>query len=131
MNRQVSLKEVEAVAARPAAVRYGYFVKQVADWEAVWSLRGAGGWVLAAAEEQRECVPVWPHAAFAAQCAGGEWAESEPAAIPLREWLDRWVPGMERDGRAVAVMPTREDRGVVVAAERLAADLRVELGRLE
>ena len=107
-------KEFESVTARPADRRSAYFVKKVADWGLVWSLAADDGWVLAGDDEGHECVPVWPHSRFAAAAATGNWAGHEPRSIELATWLERWTPGILRDGRLVAVFPTPEQNGVVV-----------------
>jgi hypothetical protein len=49
---------------------------------------------------------------------------SEPTEIPLNEWRTAWLPGIERDGRQVAVFPTPDARGVVVTADRMLDDLQ-------
>ena len=120
-------REFESVTGLPAARRYAYFIKKVADWRLVWSLAADDGWVLAADDEGHECVPVWPHSRFAVAAAKGNWAGHEPRSIELAHWLERWIPGMLRDGLLVAVFPTPERKGVVVSPERLKADLEEEL----
>ena len=120
-------KEFETASALPFEERYEYFVKRVADWEQVWSLRSASGWSLAGAEDGREVIPVWPHEQFAAACSEGAWKGDEPTPIPLDDWLEKWLPGMERDGRLVAVFPTPANSGAVVEPQRLRNDLRVDL----
>ena len=131
MAKSVSEQEFAAVSALPAADRYSHFLAQVADWEEVWSLRGPSGWVLAAADDGRPLVPVWPHARYAEACAAGGWAGSAPAAISLDRWLEAWLPGLARDGRGVAVFPVPSGAGVPVEAERLAADLSEALEQYE
>ena len=121
-------KEFASVQALPAADRYSHFVRRVADFGLVWSLFGPGGWVLAADDGGRECVPVWPHARHAAACASGAWEGALPKAIDTTSWLETWTPGMVRDGRAVAVFPTAAARGVVVPPDRLRDDLERERG---
>lgn len=75
---------------------------------------------------------MWPAAAYAARQAVGGWEGTTPRPIALDEWLRVWTPGMERDGKRVAVFPARgggeggEDM-VVVDAARLRADLETEL----
>jgi hypothetical protein len=121
--KRVNDKEFAAVSALPAPERYGHFVGQVADWQEVWSLRAPSGWMIVGDDEGRECVPVWPHKCYAEACATGEWEGFEAAAIPLSRWLEAWIPGISRDGRAVAVFPVSGGRGIVVTAERLRDDL--------
>lgn len=122
-------REFRVVSALPAAERYDHFVKRAADWGAVWGIRSPGGWRVMAGDDGRETLPVWPHPRFAGACAVGEWADSEPAAISLDDWLEKWTPGLAGDGRLVAVFPV-DARGVVVTPKRLADDLGAELAKL-
>jgi hypothetical protein len=45
--------------------------------------------------------------------------------------MEKWLPGMEKDGIAVAVFPSSEGKGVLVAPARLKKDLEDELSRIE
>jgi Protein of unknown function (DUF2750) len=87
--------------------------------------------VLAEAEDGRPLVPIWPHARYAEACAADGWAGTSPEAIPLDRWLEVWLPGLARDGRAVAVFPVPGGAGVPVEAERMAADLSEALEKYE
>lgn len=123
MAKVVNDQEFAAVSAMPGSERYSHFLQQIADWEEVWSLRGPDGWVLAAADDGRPLVPVWPHARYAEACALDGWAATSPQAIPLDRWCEVWLPGLARDGRGVAVFPLAGRASVAVDPERLAADL--------
>jgi hypothetical protein len=124
-------KELQSVPLLDGAKRYEYCVKKVADQEAIWSLAGEDGWVLAGDDEGRVHVPIWPHEKFASLCANGGWSGCRPRPIDLDAWLERWTPGMERDQRMVAVFPTPGHRGVVVDPQRFADDLSEELSQYE
>src|SRR5712671_3786252 len=102
-------KEVKAVLSLDAPERYDHWIKKVADQREVWSLWQDSGWALAESEGGEQLVPVWPHANCAALAAEGLWQGYEPKAIPLQDWLDRWLPGMKRDKRLVSVFPTPEN----------------------
>jgi hypothetical protein len=131
MSWKINEKEAQSVISLPAESRYTYFVKRVADWAEVWSLAGDDGWVLAGDDEGHEVVPVWPHSTYAQQCAKDQWAGSQPKAIDLNAWLEKWTPGMERDGRLIAVFPTPENNGIVVDPSRLKMDLEEERQEME
>jgi hypothetical protein len=132
MVHSVKLEEFEAVSALPPAERYEHFVRQVADWEALWSLREHGGWVLLGDPDGNECVPVWPHAAYAEAFGKVAFPQSAAEAVALSAWLERWTAGLRRDRRRVAVFPVRDgarESALVVEPERLHADLERELRR--
>lgn len=111
--------------------RYEYSIKKIADQECVWSLANDDGWALAGDDTGQECVPIWPHAEYATACAVDVWSGHEPKPIAFEAWLARWTPGMERDGRQIAVFPTTGQRGVVTPPGRFADDLRAELAKYE
>src|SRR5262245_30441175 len=116
-------KEIEAVSALAGPKRYDYWIKKVADQKEIWSLWEDRGWALTGDSTRREMVPVWPHARYAALCATGAWSGYQPRVIPSDVWLERWIPGMERDNRLIAVFPTARDKSApVVEPRRLERD---------
>jgi hypothetical protein len=127
MSYQLTDQERQAVAALPADQRYDYFTTKVAEWEQIWSLRNVEGWVVVSSDDGEECMPVWPHADFAAEWATGDWDDCSPAAVPLDVWLARWTPGMEKDGSMVAIFPSADEEGVVVTPTDLRDSLHAEL----
>lgn len=128
---QFGTGEIEALLATDAETRYRYFIKRVADWEQVWSLRNTGGWVLAETDDGQQVAPFWPFQAFAQRAAVGQWADTEPTSIPLESFMERWLPGLAGDGRLVCVLPGVDGRGPVVQPMALKDDIQDELDRLE
>jgi hypothetical protein len=129
MTKEVSDKEFRGVTALSGPDRYSHFVRRVADFEEVWSLRNPGGWVTMGDDSGRKCVPVWPHKRYAETFIRGDWSDATAAMIELDAWMDRWLPGMTRDGLQVAVFPVEgeKEQGVVVTPARLQHDLEEEL----
>jgi hypothetical protein len=103
--------------------RYGQSVEAARRTGVLWGLRDSDGWMVAGDDEGCESMPVWPSAEAANACATGCWQGGWPEAIPLVSWLDRWTPGLVRDGRKVAVHYLPRDCGLVVEPERFASDL--------
>jgi hypothetical protein len=128
---EVSDKEFESVLGLSSSRRYEYFVKRAASYGELWALRGDGGWVVAADDDGNPHLPVWPHPRFAQACASGPWAQENPVAIDIDEWVEAWLPNLERDGMRVAVFQTPSDQGVGVGPERLRRDLQEELSRFQ
>jgi hypothetical protein len=126
---EVSDQEFAAVTALPAPRRYDYFAKKLADWQRLWSLGDEAGFVAAADDDGRDLLPVWPHPAFAAACATGDWEGQEPVEITLDEWLTEILPMLERDGTRIAVFQTPQGQAVHVDPERLRHDLEDELSQ--
>jgi len=50
-------------------------------------------------------------------------SQEQAASISLDDWLDKWLPGILKDGRQVAVFPVLGGHGVIVSPTRLRADL--------
>ena len=127
MSRQMRDEEYHAVHALNGQSRYEHSVKKMADFKEVWSLRGDAGWVIFADDEGRQHLPVWPHERYASACTTGDWGVYRPESIPRERWLERWLPGMERDGRAVAVFPTPERKAAVVSPTHFPDDLMAKI----
>ena len=131
MAYRLNAKQFAAVSRLEAADRVKHLVSRVADFESLWSLRGADGWVLAQVPGSAEAFPIWPHPEYAKICAVGPWVGCEPAEIELKDFLGAWLPGMAKDGRVVAVFPTPSSNAAVVAPNQLERLLREELERIE
>jgi hypothetical protein len=128
--KQIHDKEFAALTSMSAPDRYSVFIDRVADWEEVWSLRSASGWCLMVDDSGVEMIPVWPHERFATAFASNNGQE-QAAPIALHDWLDKWLPGMLKDGRQIAVFPVPSGHGIVVSPTRLMADLLAQCEGLE
>ncbi|MBV8657380.1 MAG: DUF2750 domain-containing protein [Burkholderiales bacterium] len=128
MSYRLTEIERSRVLELDGAKRFQHFIKRVADWGNVWSLRGPDGWVAGqAAVDELAAFVVWPHPDYALLCASNEWVDSEPASIDLEGFLAEWLPSMERDGVLVAVFPTPGGRAVTMSARDLRVVLEQEL----
>lgn len=107
--------------------RYEYFVKKVCDWEEIWSIKDVNGWCQMGSSDGRECVPVWPAHRYAQAFCVSEWKDCTAVLIPLEKWIRSWIPGMEKDGKCVAVFPTSEMQGVIRKPNEFLLDLQEEL----
>src|SRR3954468_24859057 len=83
----------------PAQDRYGYFIRRVADAEQVWGLRTPDGrWIVSASDNGVTVYPFWPEKEFAEAAVFGDWSDATAVALPLEEFLERWLPGMQEAG---------------------------------
>ncbi|QIR15268.1 DUF2750 domain-containing protein [Shewanella aestuarii] len=110
-NKEKSLAELMNLTPEG---RYDYMIEQVKANEVIWSLQDHDGCVMLTTEDE-DCIPMWPSEETAAQWAVDDWKDCEPLAIPLAEFQQRWVSGMEDDDLFIAVFPVQDDLGVVVA----------------
>lgn len=116
-----------AVQSLPEELRYQHFLRQAANSERVWGLLGARGWVTQTDLRGQFGLPVWPHPAYAAACAGEDWEACVPACIDVPVFLDRWLPDMAELGVLVDVFPVAGRRGHMVSAWQLELRLREQL----
>lgn len=126
---EIHEQEFHSVLQLGATQRYTYFLKKVADWEKLWSLHDEDSWALSRDPLGKQAVPVWPHPDFALASATGLWDDYIPKPIDIELWIQKWIPGIQRDNRNVAVFPTLDDKGVVISAEQLLQDLKLELSK--
>jgi hypothetical protein len=129
--KKLRAKEIQGVLNTDGPTRYAHFVKQVADWQQVWGLRASDGWVSVSDESGIPMFPVWPHPHYAQLAAIDGWENAAPASIEVHEWVQTWLPGLTVDGSMIAVFPTPQLNGVVVAPEMLKTDIENELVKLE
>jgi hypothetical protein len=133
MTKAVSDGEFRGVTALPGPERYSHFVRRVADFEEIWSLHGPSGWVMMGDNAGRKCIPVWPHERYAEVFVRDHWSDAEAKMIELDAWMERWLPGMTRDGLHVAVFPVvgEKQQGVIASPAELRRDLEEELEQYE
>lgn len=131
MPYKMNKPQFDEVVSLTATQRYNHFVSKVTDWQVLWTLKGSDGYVLFGDNEGNECIPVWPHHEYAAALANGEWSDSKPERLELEAFMTNWIPRMIKDNRKLAVFPTPDKKGVVVAPSQLQKDLQRELEQYE
>ena len=120
--------EVRNVLRLPGDQRYGYLLTKAVDWLELWSCRDDNGWALGS-HDGRETIPVWPARAYAELCLTGAWAGAQAQSISLGDWVEKWLPGMIRDDRLVAIFPTPDGKTTVVGPRAFHADIQDQLRR--
>ena len=113
VNMSNKTKSVSELMNLTPEGRYDYMVEQIKAEKIIWTLQDQDGCVMLTTEDE-DCIPMWPSEETAALWAVDEWKDCEPLAIPLDEFQERWVSGMEDDDLFIAVFPVQEDLGVVV-----------------
>lgn len=85
--------------------RHDRFVQRVVASREVWGLKNVDGWVCSEStmdeSGNRGVMPFWSDRAYAKQCAREDWTDYEPTQISLDKFLERWLPGMAKDGLIV------------------------------
>ena len=122
-------EKFKQVVGLPTAERHAYFVRKVADTQAVWGLYHAG-WATAQVDGKL-AIAFWPEAAFAQACTSGDWEHFQPRAIALDDFLNKWLPGMEENHQLAFVFPVPQGSASVAAPGDLLADLQQEAEQYE
>jgi len=126
MTWEIEEEEVRRLLSLPPEDRAVSFFQLVADWEEAWGLRDADGWIVA---QETDALPLWPHAAFAEACARGPWEGAAPEPVALDDLLEDLLPLLQEDGLRIAVFPSSEDPGLLLAPgevrERLERELEI------
>ena len=82
-----------------ARERHDRFIVRVVASGEVWGLKSDAGWCASPSngDARRTVMPFWSDRAYAGQCAREEWVGYVPTAIPLPQFLERWLPGLDAD----------------------------------
>ena len=82
-------------------------------------------------DEKHQLIPVWPHPRYASACTFEKCVDAKAELISLDDWMQKWLPGVNKDERLIAVFPVPPNRGIVVSPLRLKADLEAALSLYE
>ncbi len=118
-------KEFESVIKLPAAKRYEYFIKKIADFEELWGLYD-DGWAMTADDNKNMMIPFWPKKEYADFCAIGEWRGYTSESIDLYEFINKWLPDMKVDNIKPSIFFNNEN-SAVIEVEKLISDIEEEL----
>ena len=112
--------------ALSGAARYEHFVKTLVDWEEAWGLY-SDGWALAATNEGKPLLPLWPASAYAQLCAEGDWVGYEPKPISLQTLTTELLPKLRVDGVLPGIFLTPSSEGVTPTIDELLDAIDAEL----
>jgi hypothetical protein len=88
-----------------SAAHSAAFRREVPGEGRVWSIRDAGGCPAPPDESGRRAMPFWSKSSRAERVVGAvpAYRGFEVVEIPVDDWLDSWLPGLQRDGLLVGV----------------------------
>lgn len=125
-------KKIDNINKMSPLERYEYFLRKISDFEEVWGLKGATGWLTVKdADTDRLGMPVWPEKDFALNSATGEWSNAVPEKISLDVFLEKWLPGLAGDNRFVSVFPINLGKAVNQSPTKLLSDIKLEMQQYE
>jgi hypothetical protein len=127
MSWEIDDSDIHQILTLPAAERYDHFIQLVVDWEEAWGLKDEDGWIVVRKDGVASAFPLWPHSAFAEAAARGPWEGAEAESVELDELLESLLAMLEEDDLPVAVFPTLEDEGLLVAPGELRERFEAEM----
>lgn len=92
------------------------FLEQVKDNQALWALqdKSSEDWVVLDSInfENTEVMPLWSTQALAKSHCVEEWADYQPVAISVADWMEFWVEDLLEDGVIIGVNWQEDDECV-------------------
>lgn len=122
-------QEIENVLKLDNEKKYEYFIKKIADYEEIWSLKDKDGWASLGADD-KQYFPVWAKKEYADLCISDEWEGYESGSIHLQDFMEMWIPGLKKDGIRITVM-WHKGKGIDVDWDTLLEDIQEELEEYE
>ena len=110
--------ELQSILNDSDEQRARYFFQAANKQQEIWLLTDQHGCVMLTTEDE-DCIPVWPNKELALIWATDEWQECQAQAIYLKEWYQRWTPGLIDDDLALVVFPNEKEQGLVFSPEEL------------
>ncbi|MEB1548918.1 DUF2750 domain-containing protein [Xanthomonas campestris pv. campestris] len=99
-------------------------------WKSFWG-GFEDGWLQLGNDRGRKSIPFWPEEMFVRNYIEENKVSASPRRIELCHFLDRWVPGMEKDRVTILVFPIKESQGIQIAPIELSRRLKEELSQYE
>ncbi|MBK9579787.1 MAG: DUF2750 domain-containing protein [Fibrobacteres bacterium] len=103
----MNTKKNESIIQLPAGKRYEYFIRKTADFQQIWSLRNAEGWLLLGGNTNAKPIPLWPEKIFAEYCNRVNKTECQAESIGLNDFLSKMSKILIRDNIQLAVFPNQ------------------------
>lgn len=123
--------QMENVLSLSSEERYLHFLNKVADWEQLWILCDSEGHIYTRSTSEIEYLSVWPHPTYADKFESAIDENLGVSEIPLNEFMDKWLPGLESDGLQVGVFPDSEGKVWIIEPKDLLAELEGECEQYE
>ena len=81
------------------------FRREAPEEGRVFSIRDADGYPIAKDNDGSRALPFWSKSSRAQKVVSqvGAYRNFDVVVIDLEDWLERWLPGLERDGYLIGV----------------------------
>lgn len=115
---------VEQAMKLSAEDRQELVVTYVLKAKEIWMVQGSEGFVMFEDGDNVQ-LPVFPHHDLANTFVAKNGIEGQCVSVPLDEFTQTWLPGLEKNGVELVMFPTTSEVENLVMT---AADLALELG---
>lgn len=124
-------KEIETVSNLKPFDRYKYFIKKIADFEVLYTIKSLEGNFAISETDNYLMFPVWSHQKFAKLNLNKEWLNFKIIEISLEELSEKIYPFILENNYLINVFPMNNKTGFVVSLEEFERDLSEELKNYE
>ncbi|MFC4063368.1 DUF2750 domain-containing protein [Actinoplanes subglobosus] len=110
----ISRRDAEQLLGLDAAARVAATFEAIADRGALWVWGDEGDILFTEDGRRRDLLPIWPFATVARLENEGDVDGEHAIRIPVRVFLDEWLPQLEEDDADIAIFPVEERNAAVL-----------------
>ncbi|GIF12914.1 DUF2750 domain-containing protein [Actinoplanes teichomyceticus] len=125
----ISRREAQRLRGLAEAARVSRTFEILAENGALWVWGDQDEILFTEDAKRRTLLPVWPYAAVAQLEHEGEVDGEHAIRIPVRVFLDEWLPQLREDDADIAIFPVEERSAATLTLDefrsRLTAALRL------
>ena len=108
---------------------YKQFVENMINQVGVVALY-QDGWALCATPTGQRAFAIWRNQSLAKLVVKDNWANYEPQFIGLKDFIEKVIPFLREEQTVISLDLTPEGQNILIAPERLLADLKNYLYQL-
>ena len=107
---------------------YDDFIAEIVENGVVWALFDENGEAIYAdTDVDEKALPIWTSGADASRQCTEEWSDCVPGSIPLAEFIEDWIPALDKEN-AVVLFILDEEEAIGCDAKSVEKDLLAEIG---
>ncbi len=111
--------EYQAAKTLTAAQQLEYFLMRIFETEEVWGLDDGTEWIFRESSEAETTLPVWPYQKYAREAAVGIWAEYQPQAESLEDFMQHTLAMLIEEQAMMEIMPGPDQPGCLISPHQL------------
>ena len=121
-------KELSALLAQSAEMRYKYSIKRIADAYCLWTIVSSDGSIFLIADNGYRMFPIWPFREYAEIYMGGKTIGFDVIPMDLNKFESEMIDIICGNNIPLAVFPiSDDDTGKIVDLDAFVKDLSNEL----